>query len=77
MRIGMLSRLHSLNASIYLLCCITNVESKIFMSNFANIWTILALFNAMFYVEHVDFYTNVCYSILSTFEEGGICIGKS
>ena len=47
------------------------------MSNCANIQGILALFNVIFNIRLVDFYTNVCYSILSTFEEGRICIGKS
>ena len=66
----MLSRLHSLNASNYLLCCITNVENKIFMSNCANIQGIFALYNVIFDDLLVDFYTNICCSIFSILEEG-------
>ena len=66
----MLSRLHSLNASGDPLCCITNAENAAFASNYAESLVIFALYNTIFDAEPVDFYTNVCYSILSTFEEG-------
>lgn len=65
-----LSRLHSLNASNNQLCCIVNVENAIFVSNCENIKTIFASINAIISIKQVDFYVNICYSILSTFEEG-------
>ena len=64
------SRLHSLNASDDPLCCISNVENAVFASNHAESWIIFASYNAIFDAEPVDFYMNICYSILSTFEEG-------
>lgn len=72
-----LSQLHSLNTCNDLLCCISNVENAVFASNRAESWIIFASYNAIFDAELVDFYMNICYSILSTFEEGRICIGKS
>ena len=64
------SRLHSLNVSNDLLCRIANLENVAFASNCAEAKAIFVLYNVIFDVELVDFYTNVCYSILSTFEEG-------
>ena len=77
MRIDTLSRLHSLSASNNLLCCITNEENAAFASNCANMKVAFVLVDAISSIKTIDFYTNICYSILSTFEEGRICIGKS
>ena len=65
-----LSRLHSLNAANDLPCCITDVENAAFVSNYADVKIIFALYNAIFGYLLVDFYTNICYSIFSILEEG-------
>lgn len=65
-----LSQLQSLNTCNDLLCCITNAENAAFASNYAESWIIFVSYDVIFDAELVDFYMNVCYNILSTFEEG-------
>lgn len=46
------------------------------MPYYVNLIKIFVLYNVKKQQEHIDFYTNICHTILSTFKEGGLCIGK-